>query len=225
MTVGKTVQVWRLSDLSLLRTVSLPPGPRGEENLAPYEARFVHAAGSQTIFVNCVAGNSLYVSRNLASPDPEFRLVYDFGKHSGVAYPALTHDDRYYLQPLTDENRLVLLDVHDPLHPKPVSELHFDHEPADPARPRQGHLHYLTLDLDERRAAASDYVIDIPPTLTFDGDRRVYLLQFDPQTGKVSFNLSFRDEFTGQVGVDFNREVWFHGKTGAARPHGTIFLP
>jgi hypothetical protein len=31
----RTVQVWRLSDLKLLRTIVLPPGPRGSEQNAP----------------------------------------------------------------------------------------------------------------------------------------------------------------------------------------------
>lgn len=34
---GRSVQVWRLSDLSLLHTVLLPPGPRGDEHLHPGE--------------------------------------------------------------------------------------------------------------------------------------------------------------------------------------------
>src|SRR6185503_9950627 len=39
MLVGRSVQVWRLSDLTLLHTVLLPPGPRGDEHLHPAEAR------------------------------------------------------------------------------------------------------------------------------------------------------------------------------------------
>jgi hypothetical protein len=39
VTVGRSVQVWRLSDLTLLHTVLLPPGPRGNEHLHPAEVR------------------------------------------------------------------------------------------------------------------------------------------------------------------------------------------
>jgi hypothetical protein len=223
-TPGDSVQVWRLSDLRLLRTVLLPPGPRGKENQGPFEPRFAHAPGSRTVFVNCDSGDGLYVSLDLISPDPVFHLVYDFGERSAVGVPALTRDDRFYLQPLRLANKLVVLDVRNPLQPNPVSELRFDRDPANPTKPRQGGPHYLTLDLNERRIAVSDYTIHVP-TMHLEGDRRVYLLQFDPQTGAVEFDLSFRNEFSGAVGVDFNREIWPHGKTGAARPHGMIFLP
>src|SRR5215212_6168795 len=40
-TVGGSVQVWRLSDLDLLHTVMLPPGPRGDENRDPAEVRLL----------------------------------------------------------------------------------------------------------------------------------------------------------------------------------------
>jgi hypothetical protein len=37
----RTVQVWRLSDLKLLKTLVLPPGPRGKEQLMPGEPRLL----------------------------------------------------------------------------------------------------------------------------------------------------------------------------------------
>ncbi len=82
MTAGYTVQVWRVSDLKLLRTIKFPTGPRGNENVAPYEPRFAHARGSQTVFVNSVVGSALYVSTDIASANPKFHLVYDYGKDS-----------------------------------------------------------------------------------------------------------------------------------------------
>ncbi len=224
MTDGYTVQVWRVRDLKLLRTLKFPTGPRGNENTAPYEPRFAHAHGSQTVFINTVVGSALYVSTDVASADPKFRLVYDFGKDSEPAYPMLTRDDRYYLQPLTAANKVVVLDVRDPLQPKQVSELRFDRDPANSRQARQGKPHYLVLDRDERRAAVSNYTLDLP-SFVGDGDRRVYLLKFDPRRGALRFDQAFRDEFTKAVGVDFNREVWSHGRTGAARPHGMMFLP
>lgn len=224
MTAGYTVQIWRVSDLKLLRTIKLQAGPRGNENVAPYEPRFAHAPGSQTVFINCVLGGALYMSTNTASAKPKFELVYDFGADSDPAYPMLTQDDRYYLQPLTAANKIVVLDVRDPLHPKEVSELRFERDPANPNQARQGQPHYLAIDQNELRAAVSDYTLDIPSLLA-DGDRRVYLLKFDPKIGTLQFDQTFKDEFTKTVGVDFNRAVWPHGKTGAARPHGMIFLP
>lgn len=69
-----------------------------------------------------------------------------------------------------------------------------------------------------------DYVLDIPSLLS-DGDRRIYLLKFDLGTGALEFDRSFCDEFTHPIGIEFNRDIWPHGKTGPARPHGMMFLP
>jgi hypothetical protein len=221
---GSSIQLWHLSDLTLQKTVAFAPGPRGSENRAPYEPRFAHAAKSTVVFVNSAVGNSLYVSTNVTAAAPIFKLVYDFGKDAGVAFPALTRDDRFFLQTLTDANKVVVLDVRDPIHPKQVSEVRFDRDPANPEQTRVGQPHYLTLDLDEKRVAVSDYTLDVPAFVQ-DGDRRVYLLRFDPRTGALNFDRRFRDDLTGGVGIDFNRTTWPHGKSGPARPHGMLFVP
>jgi hypothetical protein len=46
----RTVQVWRLSDLKLLRTLILPPGPRGSEQNAPGEPQLL--ANGKTVLVH-----------------------------------------------------------------------------------------------------------------------------------------------------------------------------
>src|SRR5216684_2303178 len=46
----RTVQVWRLSDLKLLRTLVLPPGPRGSEQHAPGEPNLL--ANGKTALVH-----------------------------------------------------------------------------------------------------------------------------------------------------------------------------
>jgi len=159
---GETVQVWRLSDLKLLRTIKFPTGSRGSENVSPYEPRFAHARGGQTVFINSVGGSALYASTDIASANPQFQLVYDFGKDNEPAYPMLTQDDRYYIQPLTSANKVVVLDVRDPLRPKQVGEARFDRDPANSSQARLGKPHYLVMDRDERRVAVSDYTLDLP---------------------------------------------------------------
>ena len=77
---------------------------------------------------------------------------------------------------------------------------------------------------DGTRIAVADYTADVPGYRA-DGDRRVYVLRLDPGTGRLRVDNSFRDEESGAVGVDFDRAVWPHGKTGPARPHGLLFVP
>ncbi|WP_406632486.1 hypothetical protein [Amycolatopsis sp. WGS_07] len=69
------------------------------------------------------------------------------------------------------------------------------------------------------RVATSNYFV---AATGFDGNHRVCLANVAP-SGAVSPDSSFRDEVTHQPCVDFNRAVWPHGATGAARPHGVLF--
>jgi hypothetical protein len=75
---------------------------------------------------------------------------------------------------------------------------------------------------DGSRVAVSDYTVDVPGYVR-DGDHRVYLLRVDTATGRLRVDDAFRDELTGEVGVDFNRTHWPHGDTGPARPAGLLF--
>lgn len=56
-----------------------------------------------------------------------------------------------------------------------------------------------------------------------DGDHKVNLLNLG-QDGKVAVDQNFRDEFTGQVGINFNRKSWPHGDFGNAKPHSELFV-
>ncbi|HWD02536.1 MAG TPA: hypothetical protein VG674_08810 [Amycolatopsis sp.] len=56
-----------------------------------------------------------------------------------------------------------------------------------------------------------------------DGDHKVNLVNLSPD-GKVSVDQNFRDEFTGQVGINFNRKSWPHGDFGNAKPHSELFV-
>ena len=47
---ASSIQFWRFSDLSRISTVVLPPGPRGNEHLAPAEPRVL--ADGRSVLVN-----------------------------------------------------------------------------------------------------------------------------------------------------------------------------
>jgi hypothetical protein len=73
---------------------------------------------------------------------------------------------------------------------------------------------------NETRFAVSNYFVALSGV---DGDHKVNIIDRD-KDGKLSFDKKFRDENLGTVGVDFNRTVWPHGATGAAKPHSTLFV-
>lgn len=222
---GITVQLWTVPELALKKTITLDAGPRGEENLGPMTPRFLRQR--PFCYVNTHEGGALYASDSLGIPDPLFRLVYDFGPGALASGAAITPDDRWYVTALTGANKVVVLDLTDPFHPKPASSVRFDKVPAGTAEgateSREGGPAGLAMSLDGRRVAVADYLIDVP-AYTQDGDRRVYMLRLDRPSGKIRFDASFVDEETKEVGVDFNREEWPHGKTGPARPHGLLFV-
>ncbi|MFI6301419.1 hypothetical protein ACIBCH_06110 [Amycolatopsis thailandensis] len=56
-----------------------------------------------------------------------------------------------------------------------------------------------------------------------DGDHKVNLLNLS-EDGKIAVDQNFRDEFTGQVGINFNRKTWPHGSFGNAKPHSELFV-
>ena len=61
-----------------------------------------------------------------------------------------------------------------------------------------------------------------------DGDRKMYIINVNPD-GSIGYDMNFRDELTGEVGLSFSgaaRAAWSwpnRGVTGMARPHAGIF--
>ena len=70
------------------------------------------------------------------------------------------------------------------------------------------------------RLAVSDYFV---ARSGLDGDHKVTMLSLG-RDGKVAVDTDFRDEFTGQAGINFNRKSWPHGDFGNAKPHSELFV-
>ncbi|WP_431917478.1 hypothetical protein [Amycolatopsis tucumanensis] len=70
------------------------------------------------------------------------------------------------------------------------------------------------------RLAVSNYFV---ARSGLDGDHKVNIVKLSPD-GKATVDQDFRDEFTGQVGINFNRKSWPHGDFGNAKPHSELFV-
>ncbi|HYW52280.1 MAG TPA: hypothetical protein VE861_16805, partial [Gemmatimonadaceae bacterium] len=119
----RAVQVWRLSDLTLLHTFELPDGPRGDEGAFTAEPRLL--ADGRTVLVstfNC----GLYLLDGLESDTPSGRLVASFPtlKNESCAIPVIA--GRYYLVTVPAWRAVVSLDIADPAHPREVSRAVLD---------------------------------------------------------------------------------------------------
>lgn len=207
VTVGRSVQVWRLSDLTLLHTVLLPPGPRGNEHLHPAEVRAL-GDGRSVMVVTFRCG--LYVLSELDGI-PAAKLARSFpwsaveGEDTDCNVPV--RSGRFWVQPVGTTGSLVVLDVSIPAKPVIADELAFGVD----ARP-----HWLALEPGGRR-------IVMTGGGTLAGG--VYLIDMDPETGKLQLARDLPATGSGIPGVRYDRDEWPHGKTGRAFAHGAVFGP
>lgn len=200
---GRTqvVQVWRLSDLSVVATIDFPPGPGGGGDEQPGEPRVL--ADGRTVLVSTFTCG-LYRITGLASGAPGAEHVHGFDG-GGCAVPVVVGD--FWIQPVPSAHAVVALDVSDPSSPREVSRVTLG--------PRN-FPHWLALDRSGGRIVVAD---------RGDGEPRIFVLTVDPETGALAIDERFRDPGSERPGVDFGRSDWPHGSTGAARPHGSIFGP
>ncbi len=218
-TSGVSVQVRRISTGELIHTIPLGVGNRGDENLEPQTVHLLR--GGTSAVVSTGDGGALYASWTVATATPAFALAYDFGAGSHAGQAAITPNEAFYFQTLSGANRLDVLDIRDPRAPRPVGKLRFDRDPQGGGA-REGGPHGIAMGADGHRLAVSNYTVDTPARHR-DGDRRVYIVDVDPESGGVAFDLRFRDELLHDVGIDFNRVRWPHGATGPARPAAVLF--
>jgi len=194
------VQLWRLSDLKLLRTIALPPGPRGDEQQFSGEPLLLPDGKSVYIHTfNC----GLYLVRGVGGDEARATFVKGFeGKNCGV--PVLT--GHYWLQTVPETHALVSLDIADPEHPREISTLKL----GDDEQP-----HWIAIDGRGRRIVLN--------SAGAGTGNRLFIIDFDPASGALTLDERFRDAGATRPGVSFSQKTWPHGFTGKAIPHGTVF--
>lgn len=194
---GVTYQLWRLSDLKLLKTDYLEIGPDRYAHISPEEPR-VGPDGS--VYVQTLACGLERITA-LDGKKPRAKLVHVFpGNMCGV--PTIV--GRFLVQSVPAINGLVVLDLSDPAKPVEVSRLTVN----DEYRP-----HWTGYD------AKTGRIVVTSSRSTAD---RLYLLKLDAATGAISIDESFRD-VDGAPGFGFMGRDWPHGWNGAATPHGAVF--
>jgi len=190
---GNQVQVYRLSDLSLVKTIRLATSD------APNEPRVL--ADGRTVLVNTVACR-LYQVTGLEGTDPQLGMIHEETPR-GCAMPVVI--GTYWVSAHAADHRVFSLDVSDLTKVRRVSSVSFDER----QRP-----HWLATD-------GSRVVMVNEPVAT--AERRMWMLQMDRQTGQLTVDPDFRDDGSSRPGLAFDRAGWPHGGTGNAVPHGTVF--
>ncbi len=196
---SRTVQVWRFSDLKLLRTLVVPTGPRGSEQLLPGEPRLL--ADGKTVLVHTFCCG-LYRMEGLETDKPGVRYLKTF---DGQRCAVPLRIGNYWIQTLFTMHALAAYDVSDLAHIREVSRVTFD----DQQKP-----HWISADAGGRRIVlnSGEYA-----------DHRLFLLNFDQSTGALTLDERFRDPGSDRPGVSMDAKSWPHGFHGDAYPHGTVF--
>jgi hypothetical protein len=197
-----SVQLWRLSDLQLLRTFDLPQGPRGDEASLTAEPRLL--ADGKTVLVSTF-DCGLYLLSGLDGATPAGRLVSSFPrkKDTYCAIPVIVGN--YYLVTVPAWHAVVSLDISNPAAPREVSRVTLGEEDVP---------HWIALEPNHRRVVITGY-----GTLV----NRVMLANFDESTGRLTIDEKFREDGATEVGMRMDGKTWPHGGRYAAIPHGAVF--
>ena len=196
---SRTVQVWRLSDLKLLQTLMLPPGPRGSEQKFPGEPNLL--ADGRTVLIHTFSCG-LYQVEGIDTGKPSVRHLKSFEGEQCAVPLRIGH---YWVQTLFSAHAVAAYDISDLAHVREVSRVSFD-EKQKP--------HWIAADPDGRRIVlnSGEY-----------GEHRLFMLNFDPQTGALTLDGRFRDAGSERPGISMDGKSWPHGFRGDAYPHGTVF--
>jgi hypothetical protein len=195
------VQIWRLSDLKLLHTITLPPGPLGDEGDLTAEPRLL--ADGRTVMVstfNC----GLYLLDGIDGNAPSGRLVATFPRKEKTYCAIPVVAGSYWITTVPSYPAVVSLDISDPAHPREASRLTLGPDDIP---------HWIALEPNQRRLVITGY-----GKLA----NRVLLATFNPATGVLALDGRFRPDGAKRPGFDL-LGPWPHGVSGAGKPHGAVF--
>ncbi len=182
--VSHVVQVWRLSDLKLIKTMRLPPQPHWFYDTAADSSEPRVLSDDKTAVVptfNC----GLFLVRNLASGNPTLQHIYDFG-YRMCEVPVVAGD--FLVETMQSGHAIVSLDLHDPEHPHEVSRI---------LLPPDEYPHWLTLDPGGDRLAITGYGALDTRVRFATIDRRTGKLTLEPAT--IDFTRAWPDGWQGSA--------------------------
>jgi hypothetical protein len=196
------VQFWRLSDLTLQRSIELPPGPRGDEGYRSAEPRVLRDGRSVLVSTfNC----GLYLIDDVERAAPRARLVASFPRKPGTSCAVPIVAGNYYLITVPAWSAVVSLDLSDPARPHEVSRLTFGANDVP---------HWIGMEPNKQRVVITGYQAM---------KTRVLMARFDVTTGRLTLDERFRAAGSAEPGHRMEGIAWPHGGSKAAVPHGAVF--
>ncbi len=177
-------QVWRLSDLKLIKTMLLPrPQELIEDTPANSNEPRVLGDGKTVVVPTFKCG--LFLVQHLTSSDPVLQHIYDFG-YRICQVPVVAGD--FLIQPMQSGHAIVSLDMHDPEHPQEVSRI---------LLPPNEYPHWLGLEPGGDRLAITGYGA-LSSHLRFATiNRRTGMLTLEPAF--IDFTRAWPDGWDGSA--------------------------
>lgn len=212
---ANVVQLWRYSDLALLKTLDVPAGRKADgspldwANEMPFGPRRM-ADGS--VLLNAYMCG-FYRLTDLASGSPRIAHVYDIHgrdpevQHLRVGCSVPVVIGSHWIMPVAWSQMVVVLDVADPAAPREVSRLML---------PEDFNAHWAAKDPGSNRIVLG---------AEMGKERGVYLLTYDPATGTLAVDGSINAGSRRPGYIDLDHQAWPHGPSGSAWAHSALFLP
>ncbi|HET9040235.1 MAG TPA: hypothetical protein VFN40_08700, partial [Gemmatimonadales bacterium] len=199
---SRQLQIWRLSDLTPLHTITLPNGPAGDESMLTAEPRVL--ADGRTVLVSTFACG-LYLMEGLETDAPSARLVASFPRKPGTYCAIPVTSGHYYLVTVPAWSAVVSLDISDPSAPREVGRVTLGPDDVP---------HWIAMSPDQRRVVITGYG---------GMKHRVMIARFDSATGRLAVDERFREEGATEPGFRMDDKTWPHGGTAKGIPHGAVF--
>ena len=196
------VQVWRLSDLKLLKTLPVPEVAGDSSHRYPFEVR---ALNDGSVLVNSYFCGFFHLT-NLDT-NPQITRVLALPKPANIGCSVPHVAGRFWVMPIAYAHRFATIDISDPAHPKEVASFQTD---------STFFPHWISSDPRSDRVVFTDQG---------DGPPMVMVAHLDKTTGHLSWDEAFRDAGATKPGVSYKRASWPNGVKGMAMPHGALFVP
>ncbi len=199
---SRQLQIWRLSDLALLHTITLPDGPAGGESQLTAEPRVL--ADGRTVLVSTFSCG-LYLMEGLEGEAPSGRLVASFPRKAATYCAIPIVAGHYYLVTVPAWSAVVSLDISDPATPREAGRVTLGPDDVP---------HWIAMSADRRRVVITGYGAM---------KHRVTIAAFDSTTGALALDERFREEGAAEPGFRMDDKTWPHGGTAKGVPHGAVF--
>ncbi len=197
------VQVWRLSDLKLLKTLPTPEIAGDSAHKYPFEVRAL--PDGRSALINSYYCGFFRLSDIDREPRLERVLALPLPRNTGCSVPVMV--GKFMVMPIAYAHRYATIDISDPAHPTEVGSFSTD---------TTFFPHWAAADPGSDRLVFTDQG---------DGPPKVVVAHFDRATGRLTWDERFRDAGSPIPGVSYHRARWPNGLTGMLMPHGALFVP